>query len=102
MSYTYDEQLIDAVAVRRQRLTAALMFGPDRLRREWHDRIRPFIGGALLAAVIAAGCVATSFVQQLFAENPPGGVPTAPVTPSPQSLPTPAGGAADQDAGAAA
>lgn len=84
MSYSYDDQLIDAVSVRRRRLAGALMFGEHRLRREWQDRVRTFVSSALLTAVIAAGCVATSFVQQLFADNPVPGAPTAP-SPSTES-----------------
>lgn len=66
MAYTYDEQLIDAVAVRRRRLTGALLHGPARLKRPWSDRAMAFAAGAGLAALIAAGCVAVSFVRDLL------------------------------------
>lgn len=66
MAYTYDEQLIDAVAVRRRRLTAALLHGEHRLQRPWSDRVMTLVAGGALAALIAAGCVAFSFVADLL------------------------------------
>lgn len=66
MAYTYDEQLIDAVAVRRRRLTAALLHGQHRLQRQWSDRVMTFAAGAGAATLIAAGCVAVSFVADLL------------------------------------
>ncbi|MGB3827784.1 MAG: hypothetical protein WA962_03330 [Ornithinimicrobium sp.] len=67
MAYTYDEQLIDAVAVRRRRLTGALLHGPERLRHQFSDRVGTFALGAGLGVLIAAGCVAVSFVRDLLA-----------------------------------
>ncbi len=69
MSYGYDEQLIDAVAVRRQRIESALMFGDQRLRRTWSDRTRTFVLAAFLAVIAAAGCVAVSFVTHLLSTD---------------------------------
>lgn len=67
MTYSYDEQLIDAVAVRRRRLTGALLHGTSRLRRQFSDRLVTFTVGAGLSVLIAAGCVAVSFVRDLLA-----------------------------------
>ncbi len=69
MSYGYDEQLIDAVAVRRRRIEAALMFGDQRLRRAWSDRTRTFVLAAFFAVLAAAGCVAVSFVTNLLSKD---------------------------------
>ena len=81
MSYGYDDQLIDAVGVRRRRIEAALMFGDQRLRRVWADRVRTFVLAAFLAVIAAAACVAVSFVTQLLSSDPTVR-PTTPVAPS--------------------
>jgi len=44
LPYAYDDQLIDAVAVRRKRLLAGFMFGIRRTRIVWLDRLSTFIG----------------------------------------------------------
>lgn len=81
VSYGYDEQLIDAVAVRRRRIETALMFGDQRLRRAWSDRARTFVLAAFLAVIAAAGCVAVSFVTDLLSRDstvrPVSSVPSA-------------------------
>ncbi len=69
MSYTYDDQLIDAIGVRRRRLAAALLHGSDRLRRHWSDHLMAYVASAGVSALIAAGCVATSFVRNLLAAS---------------------------------
>jgi hypothetical protein len=69
VSYGYDEQLIDAVAVRRRRIESALMFGDQRLRRGWSDRVRTFVIAAFLAVIAAAACVAVSFVAHLLSTD---------------------------------
>ncbi len=70
MAYEYDDQLIDATAVRRERLTAALLYGRNRLRRQWSDRLRTALISAFLTVLICAGCVAVSFVTTLLADDP--------------------------------
>lgn len=100
MPYTYDDQLIDAVAVRRRRLSLALLFGRQRLRRTWSDRVSTFMISAILAVLACAACVAISFVTHLLSSDPalqrnrpgaPGGnSPTAAVStvlPSPGTSP---------------
>ncbi|HKJ12388.1 MAG TPA: hypothetical protein VJ976_08375 [Ornithinimicrobium sp.] len=63
MAYDYDDQLIEAAAVRRERLTAGLLFGPDRLRRRWSSHLRVTLAGTCLAGLICAGCVGVSYVN---------------------------------------
>lgn len=70
MAYEYDDQLIDATAVRRQRLTAALLYRNERLRRQWSDRLRTLLIGAFLTVLLCAGCVAVSFVTKLLSDDP--------------------------------
>lgn len=69
MSYGYDDQLIDAVSVRRRRLESALLFADQRLRRTWSDRVRTFVLAAFFAVLAAAGCVAVSYVTHLLAND---------------------------------
>lgn len=70
MSYTYDEQLIDAVAVRRSRLVGALLHGPKRLRHAFCDRLMTYAVSAGLSVVVAAACIGVSFVTDLLARSP--------------------------------
>lgn len=90
MAYEYDDQLIDATAVRRQRLTAALLYRGDRLRRQWTDRVRTLLISVFVTVLLSAGCVAVSFVTTLLASDPTRS-PTTGVggSPSPASSPTP-------------
>ena len=81
MYYVYDEQLIDAVTVRRRRIESALMFGDQRLRRAWSDRVRTFVLAAFLAVIAAAACIAVSFVTQLLSKDTTIR-PTSPVAPA--------------------
>lgn len=64
--YAYDDQLIDAVAVRRKRLLAGFLFGVRRTRIVWRDRLSTFMGSLVLAIVICAVCVAIAFVMSIF------------------------------------
>lgn len=66
--YSHDEQLIESVAVRRARLTLALLFGTDRSVRTWSDRVRTFVGSAFIAVLACALCVGISWVTNLLAE----------------------------------
>lgn len=69
MASDYDNQLIESVTVRRQRLLTALLFGENPNERRWLDSLRWFILSVAAAAVIAAVCVGYSFVSDLLAEN---------------------------------
>jgi hypothetical protein len=51
------------VAVRRQRLCDALLHGSLRTRRRASDNLRRAVGGAVVAAVLCAGCVGWSFLH---------------------------------------
>jgi len=64
--YAYDDQLIDAVAVRRKRLLAGFLFGVRRTRTIWQDRLSTFVGSLILAVIICAVCVAIAFVMSIF------------------------------------
>ena len=61
-----DQQLLESMALRRDRLVAASLQGPDRGRRNYRDNLRSAFIGVVLAALISAGCVATSFVTDLL------------------------------------
>ena len=65
----YDNQLIESVAVRRNRLLSALLYGENPNERRWMDSVRLFLFSVALAAVIAAVCVGFSFVSNLLEEN---------------------------------
>lgn len=67
--YSYDDQLIDSVRVRRQRLAHALLHREERLRRQWTDRVGTFLAGAFLAVLACAACVAVSFVMHLLSTD---------------------------------
>lgn len=69
MAYDHDEQLIEATAVRRTRLARALLFGEHRLLRSWTDRVGTHLAAAFLAVLACAGCVAASFIINLFAND---------------------------------
>lgn len=65
----YDNQLIESVAVRRNRLLTALLYGENENERRWVDSVRLFLFSVAAAAVIAAVCVGYSFVSNLLEEN---------------------------------
>lgn len=62
----FDQQIVESVALRRQPVRNAVFFGQDRWRRQLQDHIKPLIMGVVFAALIAAGCIATSFVVNLI------------------------------------
>lgn len=64
-----DQQLLESVALRRDRLAAAAFQGPGRGRRAYRDNLKAFMTGIIVAAVIATGCVATSFVSSLLSKE---------------------------------
>ncbi|MGL4175724.1 MAG: hypothetical protein ACRCSN_06560, partial [Dermatophilaceae bacterium] len=92
MADDYDEQLIEATRVRRDRLTQALLHGPHRLRRVWSDRVGTHLASAFVAVLACAVCVAVAFVGQLLESDPTlGRNRTASTTPEqpPSSTPSP-------------
>jgi len=59
----YDSQLLESVAVRRQRLREAVLFGGQRTRRRLDENFGKVAISACLAAVICGGTVGWSFVS---------------------------------------
>lgn len=62
MSYNYDAQLIDSVKVGQARIEGALLFGSDRLKRQYKRRVGTFIVSFFLAVLGATGCVIGGWV----------------------------------------
>lgn len=80
----YDSQLLESVAVRRRRLRDAVVFGGERQRRGWDERLGKLVGGIVIAAVLCAGCVGWSFISHRVmkeAKDKPG-VSSVPNSPS--------------------
>lgn len=70
MARDYDSQLLESVAVRRQRLREAVLFGGQRTRRRLDENIAKVMISACLAAVVCGGTVGWSFVShQLGAQR---------------------------------
>ncbi|AFR07877.1 TNT domain-containing protein [Nocardiopsis alba] len=63
MARDYDSQLLESVAVRRQRLREAVLFGGGRTRRRLDENIAKVIGSVCLAAVVCGGSVGWSFID---------------------------------------
>ncbi|MFW6640715.1 TNT domain-containing protein [Nocardiopsis algeriensis] len=63
MARDYDSQLLESVAVRRQRLREAVLFGSQRTRRGLDENIGKVMISACVAAVICGGTVGWSFVS---------------------------------------
>ncbi|WP_235968571.1 hypothetical protein [Streptomyces mesophilus] len=66
MARDYDSQLLESVSVRRRRLRDALLFGAQRARRSADERLGKVFAGIAIAAVLCAGCVGWSFVQNMM------------------------------------
>ncbi|MCF2434569.1 hypothetical protein LV779_06515 [Streptomyces thinghirensis] len=62
-AHDYDTQLLESVSVRRRRLRDALLFGAQRQRRSVDERLGKVVAGVVIAAVVCAGCVGWSFVE---------------------------------------
>ncbi|MBF4992942.1 hypothetical protein ITX31_02305 [Arthrobacter gandavensis] len=69
MASDYDNQLIESVAVRRNRLLTALLYGGNPNERRWADTVKLFLFSVAVAALIAAVCVGYSFVTNLLEQN---------------------------------
>ncbi|KNE84027.1 MULTISPECIES: hypothetical protein [Streptomyces] len=65
----YDSQLLESVSVRRRRMRDALLYGPQRARRTADERLGKLFAGIAIAAVMCAGCVGWSFIQDKLAEQ---------------------------------
>lgn len=64
-----DKILVEATRTRRQRLMSALTFGGLPDRRTVTDNIGRFVGSAVLAAAIGAGCLGGSFIVDTLQEQ---------------------------------
>ena len=64
MTGEYDAQLLESVGVRRQRLGGALLHGRERTRRGADRTVKAIVAGLAVAAVLCAGCVGWSYVQE--------------------------------------
>ena len=62
MGRDYDSQLLESVAVRRQRLREAVLFGEQRTRRRLDENLGKVAISVCLAAVVCAGSVGWSFI----------------------------------------
>lgn len=65
----YDQQILESVAVRRDRLLKALLYGAERTRRKYEDGVKILLISAIIATLICAGCVGYSFIVDLFAQQ---------------------------------
>ncbi len=80
MAREYDAQLLESVAVRRNRLRESLLWGRERRARATMDNLKRLAVSVVLAAVACAGCVGWSFLQDLLAERQQQQQTSAPVT----------------------
>jgi hypothetical protein len=71
----YDTQLLESVAVRRNRMRESLLWGRERRARATLDNLKRFTVGIVVAAIGCAGCVGWSFVQDALAERAVAPVP---------------------------
>ncbi len=69
MARDFDAQLLESVAVRRRRLRDALLWGSLRTRRSAPEVLGRLLAGAAVAAVLCAGCVGWSFLQDQLAQR---------------------------------
>lgn len=72
MAREYDAQLLESVAVRRNRMRESLLWGRERRARATMDNIKRIGVSVVLAAVACAGCVGWSFLQDVLAERQQG------------------------------
>ncbi|MFV2198166.1 TNT domain-containing protein [Nocardiopsis sp. LOL_012] len=69
MARDYDNQLLESVAVRRQRLREAVLFGGQRTRRRLDENIGKVVISACLAAVACGATVGWSFVSSTLSDQ---------------------------------
>lgn len=67
MATEFDSQLIESVAVRRNRVTDALLYGENPTERRWKATTKQFLFSLVAAALITAVCIGVSFVSNLLA-----------------------------------
>jgi len=69
MAREYDAQLLESVAVRRNRMRESLLWGRERRARATMDNMKRLGLSVVLAAVACAGCVGWSFLQDILAKQ---------------------------------
>lgn len=69
MTREYDAQLLESVGVRRERLRGALLHGRERTRRGADRTGKAMVAGLAVAAVLCAGCVGWSYVQERMSDS---------------------------------
>jgi hypothetical protein len=69
MSRELDTQLLESVAVRRARLRESLVWGRQRRVRSTVDNVKRLAIGVVVAAIVSAGCVGWSFLQNMLAQQ---------------------------------
>lgn len=69
MAREYDAQLLESVAVRRNRMRESLLWGRERRARATMDNLKRLGISVVLAAVACAGCVGWSLLQQVLADR---------------------------------
>lgn len=69
MARKYDAQLLESVAVRRNRMRESLLWGRERRARATVDNLRRFDISLVIAAVACAGCVGWSLLQHVLAQQ---------------------------------
>ncbi|MDN5755784.1 MAG: hypothetical protein L0H32_08500 [Micrococcaceae bacterium] len=67
MATEFDNQLIESVAVRRNRVTDALLYGENPTERRWKATTKQFLFSLVAAALITAICIGISFVSNMLA-----------------------------------
>lgn len=72
MAREYDAQLLESVAVRRNRMRESLLWGRERRARATVDNVKRLGLSVVLAAVACAGCVGWSFLQDVLAQRQQG------------------------------
>ncbi len=69
MARDLDEQLLESVGVRRRRLVEAILWGRARVRLAMTDNVTRFLIGVIVAALVCAGCVGWSFLQNALEQQ---------------------------------
>lgn len=64
-----DQLLVDEAKMRRDRLGAALIYGPQPERRTIVDNVKRIIISIVVAAIAAAVCVGVSFIGNFMAQQ---------------------------------
>lgn len=67
MATEFDSQLIESVAVRRNRVTDALLYGENPTERRWKATTKQFLFSLVAAALITAICIGVSFISNMLA-----------------------------------